>query len=145
MPPPTDFYSAEQVAELLGLHVRTVRRLIREGKVPATRIGKQYRIPAAELERLTSSESGAAPVQRTRRVSVSSIVDVTAISRPEAERLTTSVTGAFTATRDSTLKSVHNVYYEEEGRLRITIHASASYTAAILGMIEAVLEDGRQA
>jgi excisionase family DNA binding protein len=139
---PKDFYSPEEVAETLGLHVRTVRRFIREGKVRATRIGKQYRIPSAELERL-AGQANAAPVPRSRRVAVSSIVDVAAISRPEADRLTTAVTGAFTATRDSTLKGIHTVYYEEEGRLRITIHASASYTAAILGMIEAVLEDGR--
>ena len=141
--PPQDFHSPEQVAETLGLHVRTVRRFIREGKLHATRIGKQYRVPTSELDRLRA-ESGAAPVARTRRVQVSSIVDIEAISRQEADRLTTPVTAVFTATGDSTRKNIHTAYYEEEGRLRITIHASASYTASILGMIDAVLEDGRQ-
>ena len=48
-----DLYSVEQVAELLGLHVRTVRNYVRDGRLKAVRIGKQYRISRANLEELT--------------------------------------------------------------------------------------------
>ena len=48
-----DMYSVEQVAELLGLHVRTVRGYIRDGRLRAVRIGKQYRIARADLDALT--------------------------------------------------------------------------------------------
>ena len=37
--------SVEQVASSLGVHVRTVRRYIHEGRLRATRIGRLYRIP----------------------------------------------------------------------------------------------------
>ena len=47
--------SVEQVAELLGLHVRTVRNYVRDGRLKAVRIGKQYRISRANLEELTGS------------------------------------------------------------------------------------------
>ncbi|MBN9569617.1 MAG: helix-turn-helix domain-containing protein, partial [Alphaproteobacteria bacterium] len=69
-----DFYSVEQVAERLGLHVKTVRSYIREGKLNAVRIGKQYRIAHADLAALTG---GAVPaplrerVTRNRKVAVS--------------------------------------------------------------------------
>ena len=43
-------YSVEQVANRLGLNVRTVRGYIREGRLSAVRIGKQYRIAAEDLE-----------------------------------------------------------------------------------------------
>ena len=39
-----ELYSVEQVAERLGLHVKTVRSYVREGRLKAVRIGKQYRI-----------------------------------------------------------------------------------------------------
>ena len=39
-----EMYSVEQVADLLGLHVRTVRGYVRDGRLKAVRIGKQYRI-----------------------------------------------------------------------------------------------------
>ena len=43
----------EQVAERLGLHVKTVRGYVREGRLKAVRIGKQYRISRQDLEALT--------------------------------------------------------------------------------------------
>ena len=42
-------YSVEEVADRLDLHVKTVRRIIREGRLPAKRIGKAYRITRAAL------------------------------------------------------------------------------------------------
>ena len=75
---------------------------------------------------------------------VSSIVDIDAISRSESDRITTLVTSIFTSTRDASgQKRIDSLYYEEQGRLRISIHADAGYTASLLGMISAVLDDGR--
>jgi len=36
---PQDLYSVEQVADLLNLHVRTVRNYVRESRLKAVRIG----------------------------------------------------------------------------------------------------------
>jgi excisionase family DNA binding protein len=138
-----EFYSPEEVAAKLGLHVRTVRRFIRAGKLKATRLGKQYRVAVADLNALAGADPTPV-VPRTRRVLVSSIVDVDAISRTESDRITTLVTSVFTAARDSANKRIDTLYYEEQGRLRITIHADAGYTASLLGMIDGVLADGRR-
>jgi len=43
-------YSVDQVASLLGLHVKTVRGYVRDGRLKAVRIGKQYRITREDLE-----------------------------------------------------------------------------------------------
>jgi excisionase family DNA binding protein len=45
-------FSVEEVAELLGLHVNTVRRAVWRGDVRAVRIGRRVLIPRAEVERL---------------------------------------------------------------------------------------------
>jgi len=50
---PQDLYSVERVADLLNLHVRTVRNYVREGRLKAVRIGKQYRIAREDLEAMT--------------------------------------------------------------------------------------------
>ena len=50
---PQELYSVEQVAEILGLHVKTVRGYVREGRLKAVRIGKQYRIAAEDLAAMT--------------------------------------------------------------------------------------------
>ena len=46
-------FLVEELAELSRVHVSTVRRWIARGSVKAIRLpGGQYRIPAAEIERL---------------------------------------------------------------------------------------------
>lgn len=76
-----ELLSAEQVAEMLGLHVRTVRNYVREGKLNAVRIGKQYRIAYADVEAFTghAAKLPSDHVRRRRHVEVSSIVEIDAV------------------------------------------------------------------
>src|SRR5271156_4038678 len=86
-----ELYSVEQVAERLGLHVRTVRNYVREGRLKAVRIGKQYRIAREDLETMTgrpASSFDPEPVRRNRHVEVSSIVQIDAISPDASSRVT---------------------------------------------------------
>ena len=142
-----DFFSPEQVAQQLGLHVRTVRRFIREGKINAVRIGKQYRISSGDLNKFVGSSDAkgtSAGITRRRRVIVSTTVDIDAISKEETYRVSTSLTGAFSSTREKgSGKRLDCIYYEEQGRLRIIINADLEYTNAVLGLISVVLNDGR--
>lgn len=144
---PKEYYSAEEVAKLLGLHVRTVRRFIREGKLKALRIGKQYRITEGNLRALVGSKGPirhAGTVNRRRRVLVSTTVDIDAIDKKEQARLVTGLMGAFHSIRDEQGgKRLDAIYYEEQGRLRVVIQADIGLTNAVLGMITVVLDDGR--
>ena len=88
---PQELYSVYQVADLLGLHVKTVRGYVREGRLKAIRIGKQYRIARADLEALTGKSAAALegpPVRRHRHVEVSSVVDIDAVPKETADRMT---------------------------------------------------------
>lgn len=52
------FYSPQEVADLLGVKVRTVYRWIREDKLTAVKVG-QWRISESELQRLlTEGQKG---------------------------------------------------------------------------------------
>ena len=71
------------------LHVKTVRRLIRDGRLPAKRIGKVYRITRSALDEFAGTAAAPGPGRsRTRQVLVSSIVDVDAISPEDSQRMT---------------------------------------------------------
>src|SRR5271165_1226509 len=92
-----ELYSVEEVAERLGLHVRTVRHYVREGRLKAVRIGKQYRIAREDLEALTGRPAASfdpEPVRRDRHVEVSSIVEIDAISPEAANRITNGLLSA---------------------------------------------------
>jgi excisionase family DNA binding protein len=42
-------YTVPEVAEATGLHPDTVRAAIQRGEIPATRVGRQWLVPAAWL------------------------------------------------------------------------------------------------
>jgi len=42
--------TVRQAAEALGLHVKTVLRFIREGRLPAHRMGKSYRLRRSDVD-----------------------------------------------------------------------------------------------
>lgn len=44
------YYTLEEAAQLLKLHPQTLRRWIRQGKLPAQRFGKQFRLRPEDLE-----------------------------------------------------------------------------------------------
>src|ERR1700722_2438628 len=98
-----ELYSVEQVAEHLGLHVRTVRNYVRAGRLKAVRIGKQYRIAHDAIEALTGRPMDALArdtIRRHRHIDVSSIVEIDAIDPDSVYRVTTFLMAAGNGRRD---------------------------------------------
>lgn len=59
-----DIMTPEQVADYLQLDKETVYRLIRDRKLAATRIGRAYRIPRADLDAFMLAHSTRPEVRR---------------------------------------------------------------------------------
>jgi len=53
-----DLMTPKQVAEYLQLHVMTIYRYINKGRIPAVKIGSQYRIKKEAVEQLLSETDG---------------------------------------------------------------------------------------
>ena len=138
----TQLYTADQVAELLNLHVKTIRRYVRDGRLKARRIGKEYRIARADLDDFAGETRPAdTPVARTRHVIASSIVDVDVISPDESHRITTLIMASLNSRKgEADFPRVDSIYYPEQAKLRVTITASPVLTCELLRMINALLE-----
>ncbi|WP_329176165.1 helix-turn-helix domain-containing protein [Streptomyces decoyicus] len=137
------FYSVEQVAERLGLHVRTIRTYVRDGRLPAVRIGKQYRIAHEDLEAFTGRPVPASPSEtagQQRHSEVSSIVEIDAIGAETADRVTTLLMGAAASPRpeDEPLR-IETAYDAERARMKIIVLGGLGVTARLLDYIEGVL------
>ncbi|MEU7145636.1 helix-turn-helix domain-containing protein [Nocardia sp. NPDC046473] len=136
-------YSVEQVAERLGLHVRTIRNYVRDGRLNAVRIGKQYRIAEADLEAFTGLPVPAPvreTVRRQRHAEVSSIVQVEAVGAELADRLTTLLMGAANtrSTEDEPLR-IETAYDAERARLKVIVLGGLADTARLLEYMGGVL------
>lgn len=135
-------YSVEQVAELLDLHVRTVRGYVRDGRLKATRIGKQYRIAAEDLEAFTGRPLPAVePVRRTRHVEVWSVVEIDAISPEAADRVTNMMMAAAKGADDGQPLRIDSVYDRERGRLKVIVLASMDNTLGMLKIVRALTSE----
>jgi excisionase family DNA binding protein len=133
-------YSAEEVAEQLGLHVRTVRGYLRDGRLRAVRIGKQYRITREDLEAFVGAPVVDPPeVGRHRHVDVSSIVEIDAVSRETAHRVSTLLTAVRTHAGDQPLR-VETTYDEGRARMKVVVLGGLADTRHVLEYLQAVLD-----
>ena len=144
---PDDLYSVDQVANLLGLHVKTVRGYVRDGRLKAVRIGKQYRITGADLAALTGGAVPAAireSTARRRHVEVSSIVQIDAVGAGTVSRISTLLTAAAnTRTGEGTRLRIDTVYDEERASLKVILLGDVETTAELLKLVNVMLEDER--
>jgi excisionase family DNA binding protein len=138
-----DLFSIDEVAERLQLHVKTVRKFVRDGRLKATRVGKQYRISRADLEAFTgspASPSNRATVRTQRHVEASSIVQIDAISRDDANRVTNSLIAASNVHRDGDQPlRIDSIYDEERGRLKVIVTGSVPTCAELFRFIDVLL------
>ena len=139
-----EWYSVDQVAVRLGLHVRTVRNYIRDGRLGAVRIGKQYRIAREHLEALTADPAAApGPGRETarRHVEVSSIVQIEAIGFEAASRMTNGLMAATSGRPDDHEPlRIDTIFDQDRERLKVILTGSITTTASLLKFINAYLE-----
>ena len=132
-----ELYTVEQVADLLNLHVKTVRNYVREGRLKAVRIGKQYRISGEDLAKMTGRPVASfrpEPVRRERHIEVSSIVEIDAVSPETANRLMVLGAAVGAGVR------IECIYDPQRGRMKIILVGSMESNAQAFKIIQAILE-----
>ncbi|MEU0568935.1 helix-turn-helix domain-containing protein [Nonomuraea sp. NPDC005983] len=130
-------YTVEQVASLLGLHVKTVRNYVRDGRLKAVKIGKQYRIAPRDLEAFTGQPTPA-PVNAPH-AEASSIVSIDGIARQEMDRLSTMLLASLG--RGPHGVRVELVYDEERANLKIIVLGGLETSAQILRLVDALVRE----
>jgi len=132
-----ELYTVAEAADILKLHVKTVRRKIRDGELQSTRVGKQYRISRKQLEAFCGqalSDEPESPVGTRRHVFTSTVVAVDAISADDSSRLTNQLMAALNAVPGN--PRVDCIYHPEIGQLKVIINGDLAGTRDILSIIE---------
>lgn len=135
-----DLYSVVEVAELLGLHVKTVRHYVHEGRLQSTRVGKQYRIARADLDAFTGGAlSSGQLMQAPVESQVSSVVEMEGVNAEKAQRISGVVTAIGKGRNESQALHVQVVHDPSRANLKVIIVGSLDTTRALLGMLEHLL------
>jgi excisionase family DNA binding protein len=139
-------YTVDQVAGILGLHVKTVRGYVRDGRLKAVRIGKQYRIAREDLEAFTGhpvAPPARESARRVRHTEASSVVQVDAISAADAGRVATMVLAmVHSRPGDDQHLRVETVYDEERASLKLIVLGGLETTAEVLRIVDALTGEG---
>mgnify|MGYP000580894038 CR=1 FL=1 len=84
------YYTVEQISELLSMHPKTIQRYIREGKLPANKIGKSWRISGHDLSVFAESNNISdidIAATSENKVLISSVIDINVLTSDESIRI----------------------------------------------------------
>lgn len=135
-------HTVRQVAERLKLHPKTVLRLIHEGRLKGTRIGKSYRILDSDLRAFASIAARARP--SPVRVRVTCVAEIEEVTTEQSQRIAGVLNAAFMAgipERDPVHMST--AYDPVTSRLKAVLVASPTDAAGWLRLLQAQLENLR--
>lgn len=141
-----NYYTVEQIAEMLELHPKTVQRYIREGRLKANKVGKGWRIAGRDFNVFAEGTASAAKNKQNAvsgkkeaedRTKVSAVIDIEVSDLQEALRLGNGLTlTVHSKTAELGAATLNTQYIESESKLRTMIFGSASMLRALLDAIE---------
>lgn len=132
--------SVDQAADELKLHPKTVLRYIRDGRLPATRVGKSYRIRRTDLEAFAGIAAGSASPRPEARATC--IVDIPELAVERAERIATMLQ-AIALSGDSGTPPLHleTAYDPERRTMKVVIIGTPSDAGRLLEMLDIAQRD----
>lgn len=146
-----NYYSVEQISEMLSIHPKTIQRYIREGKLFASKIGKSWRVTGHDLSLFientktqVKAENTSVKTQAHFKTKVSSVVDIDVEGKDIAIRIINAVM-ALPNTRHTEhagqdYPTLHTQYIESEGKVRLTIWGNISFAQDIINLVVALTE-----
>jgi excisionase family DNA binding protein len=139
-------YSVPEVAKLLDLHPKTVRRFMREGKLTATKIGREWRVSEMDLRAFTHADRGAQPLERApapplaSRVQVSAVIEVNEGPADEVSRISNSLVAVLNSKDPSFGASRYDLlYYPEIRKARFVLSGTPYFIRTIVELVEVLL------
>jgi len=143
-----EYFTVDQISNMLDIHPKTVQRYIREGRLRATKIGKSWRVAGHDLSVFVEHNhvEGSGPETRpARRVIASSVIDISVDGKEDAIRIMNTLTAALNVKPPEFGQStMHSQYIEREDTVRVTLWGPARFMAVMMDMIAALAEQDNE-
>jgi len=161
------YYTIYEVADILGLHHKTIRGFISDGKLNAIKIGKQWRITKADLdnfmgkENLSKSEEVQDNIQfhvdgkdlevtgekkdvdaNFSRISISTVIDIKSMDKENFERISNTLLAVMNSKEEMFEHcTIHMKYEEQANQCKILLWGNAEYIKEIISMVTVLTEE----
>ena len=135
------YYTVDQIAELLTLHPKTIKRYIREGKIIAKKVGKRWCVSEHDLKKFAGSSEDISDILRYNPSKVSTVADIVVQDFEEAAKLEKMVIAILNSKSSECRNStMHFQYLEYENKVRITLWGDLVFVRNVLDAISIILE-----
>lgn len=143
-----DYYTVEQISDMLDIHPKTIQRYIREGRLRATKIGKSWRVTGHDLSIFleSSKDEGLGSGNRPARcIIASSVIDIIADGKEDAIRIMNTLTAALNAKPpEYEQSSMQSQYIERENMVRVTLWGDIGFMAVMMDTISSLTEQNKK-
>lgn len=137
-----DYYTVEQISEMLNIHPKTIQRYIREGKLRAAKIGKSWRVTGHDLSVFAedNNDKSASEGRLTKNIA-SSVVDISVDGKGDAIRIMNTLTAALNAKPpEYGLTSMQSQFIEHENMVRVTLWGGIRFMAVMMDTLSVLTE-----
>jgi excisionase family DNA binding protein len=154
------FYTIDKIAEILGMHHKTIRKFIAEGKLAASKVGRQWRISGHDLSIFMEKNNvnindknikeeasidfltnGEVKETEKQKINVSTVVDINHVDKEEYFRISNTLIAVMNCKDPKMGKSTINMKYDEkENRLRVLLWGNVSFIEEMLNSISMLAE-----
>ena len=154
------FYTIDQIAEILGMHHKTIRKFITEGKLRANKVGKQWRISGHDLslfmednnvniknnnklesEKIEFSNGDIDSNNRTSKINVSTVIDINEVDIDEHRRISNTLLALMNTKNSKMSNSTINIkYYKNDKNLKVMLWGDMEFIKEMLDFIATITE-----
>ena len=136
------FYTVEDISKMLDMHPKTIQRYIREGKLRAAKVGKAWRISGHDLSLFMESASPMQEQGESRKIFVTSVVDIDVYSADDAMNISNMLTASLnTKPAELGRTSMSTQYLDQDKKLRIMISGSAAFMEIMMSLLGNYIND----
>ncbi|CEN74587.1 DNA binding domain-containing protein [[Clostridium] sordellii] len=145
------FYTIDQIAEILGMHHKTIRKFITEGKLRASKVGKQWRITGHDLslfmennnvniisnnENIEFSTRDIENKNTFNKINISTVVDINDIDLDKYKKLSNMLLAIMNSKYTKMSNSTINIkHYQKENNLKVMLWGDIEFTKEMLDFI----------
>ncbi|MCF7912363.1 MAG: helix-turn-helix domain-containing protein [Candidatus Cloacimonetes bacterium] len=134
------YFNSKEVAEKVGLHLKTVQKFMREGKLEAVKIGREWRVSGNELSKFLegenyrmASEDAVSISGNIRKFDCRAEVEIAVRDFEEASSYSNMIIGALHGGNNNYRRSDFEfLYYEKERRAKLVFRGDALFIADMM-------------
>lgn len=143
-----DYYTVDEISNMLNIHPKTIQRYIREGKLRAAKIGKGWRVTGHDLSTFIESNSDERPAsgnRSERSIIASSVIDINVDGKDDAIRIMNTLTASLNSKpSEYGQSSMQCQYIERENIIRITLWGGIRFMAIMMDTITVLTEQNNE-